>query len=68
MAKSEKVYLLTDCCAWEKNKKDGTNFPHSIEVVDLENGAVHYIRSGAKIALIEGNMTEGRNQEDYNKM
>ena len=67
-AEEDKVFILTDGCMWEKNKQEGTRFPHSIEVVDIETGAVHFIRSGAKIALLDGDITEARSQEEYNKL
>lgn len=53
---------------WEKNKKDGTSYPHSIEVVDIETGQVRYIKSGSKIKFVEGEITQTRNQADYNKI
>lgn len=64
----EIAFLLTDCCMWEKNKKEGTHYPHSIEVVNMETGTVHYIRSGSIISLLSGQITEARNQDDYNKI
>lgn len=64
---SKKIFMLTDGCMWEKNKQDGTSFPHSVEVVDIATGQVRYIKSGSKIAFVEGEITEGRNQELYNK-
>ena len=65
---NEKVFILTDGCMWEKNKVDGTSFPHAIEVVDEETGQVRYIKSGSKIQLVDGEITVARNQEDYNKI
>jgi len=35
---STKTFLLTDNCAWEANKKNSTDYPHAIEVVDVETG------------------------------
>lgn len=67
ITKKEKIYMLTDSCMWEKNKQEGTSFGHSIEVVDIETGQVRYIRGGAKVALIEGEITETHSQEEYNK-
>jgi len=60
------VFLLTDCCMWEANKTQGTFHPHAIEVVDITTGQTRYIKSGARIRLIDGQITDGRNQEDYN--
>lgn len=67
MELNEKVYLLTDGCMWEQNKKNGTFYPHAIEVVDIETGAVTYIRSGSKIRFVEGQIQSTRTQEAYNK-
>ena len=64
---SKKTFLLTDNCAWEANKKNSTDYPHAIEVVDTETGQVRYIKSGAIIKFVSGLMTEGRDQETYNK-
>ncbi len=52
---------------WEANKKAGTSNTHAIEVVECETGAVRYIRSGSIISLVEGYITEARDQETYNK-
>ena len=65
--KNDKVYLLTDGCMWEQNKRNKTFYPHAIEVVDIETGQVIFIKSGARIALIEGETTSIRTQEEYNK-
>lgn len=64
--KKPPVFILTDCCMWEQNKKAGTFHPHAIEVVDVETGQTRYIMSGAKIAFIEGKISEGRDQAKYN--
>lgn len=65
--KHAKVYILTDGCMWEKNKREGTQHAHAIEVVDPDTGAIRYIRSGSKISLVEGAITDIRSQEAYNK-
>lgn len=52
---------------WEKNKQEGTKYPHCIEVVDAETGQVRYIKTGSKIKFVEGDITDTRNQEGYNK-
>ncbi len=67
MAKKQ-IFLITDACMWEMNKQNGKSSAHSIEVVDLETGQVRYIKSGSKIAFIEGFITESHNQDDYNKI
>ncbi len=65
--KNEKIYMLTDGCLWEINKKIGNEHPHSVEVVDLQTGAVRYIKSGSKISFVEGEISDIRTQEAYNK-
>jgi len=64
---TEKVYLLTDGCMWEKNKREGTEHTHAVEVVDVETGAVRYIKSGSTITLVKGEITDIRTQKAYNK-
>lgn len=63
----DKIYLLTDACMWEQNKRNKTFFPHSIQVVDIETGQIIYIKSGAKIAFLAGECTTVGTQEEYNK-
>lgn len=63
----EKIFLLTDGCMWEINHQSGNEHPHSIEVVDIETGAVRYIKSGSFIAFVEGEITDVRTQAGYNK-
>lgn len=65
--KHEKVYLVTDGCFWELNKQTGNEHPHSIEVVDLETGAIRYIKSGSKITFVDGDISDIRTQKVYNK-
>lgn len=52
---------------WEINKQTGNEHPHAVEVVDLETGAIRYIKSGSRIAFIEGEISDVRSQEAYNK-
>lgn len=63
---TDKNFILTDGCLWEMNKQNGTSHPHSIEVVDEETGAIRYIKSGARIRFVNGDISDGRNQEKYN--
>lgn len=63
----KRIFILTDGCMWEMNKKQGTYHPHSIEVVDVETGQIRYIKSGARIQFVEGEISTDRNQKDYNK-
>lgn len=65
--KNDVVYLLTDGCMWEKNKREGSSHSHAIEVVDTKTGAIRYIRSGSKISFIGGSISDLRTQEAYNK-
>lgn len=62
-----RTFLLTDACLWEQQKKNGTFHPHAIEVVDVETGQVRYIESGARIKFVDGSISEGRDQNSYNK-
>lgn len=65
---NEQIFIVTDLCMWENNKQNKTNYPHAIQVVDLETGQVRYIRSGSKITLVEGQITPSHSQEEYNKV
>jgi hypothetical protein len=64
----DSVYLLTDGCAWEINKQTGNEHPHAVEVVDLETGAVRYIKSGSRVKFVEGEISDIRTQASYNKV
>lgn len=63
----DKIFILTDGCMWEANKKNGTTHPHAIEVVDEETGQVRYIKSGSKISFLGGQITPNRDQAEYNQ-
>ena len=43
-------YLLTDSCYFYGKKK---RCPHWIEVVDLQTGAVKYLKSGSVIQIVK---------------
>jgi len=60
------VFILTDGCMWEKNKKEGTAHAHAIEVIDAKTGQVRYIKSGSRIKFVEGEITKTRDQATYN--
>ncbi len=64
----DEQFLLTDGCLWEMNNKNGTNHPHSIEVVNPKTGAVRYIKSGSMIRFVSGEISPERNQANYNKL
>ena len=64
---NEKIYLLTDGCAWEINKQTGNEHPHSVEVVDTETGAVRYIKSGSRIKFIAGEISDIRSQKNIQR-
>ena len=67
MKKNLIVFILTDSCGWEMNRQSKSKrSTHIIEVVDIETGQVRWIKSGAKIALIEGDITDPHSQEEYN--
>jgi len=64
---NETEYIVTDGCMWEQNKKNSTYYPHAIEVVNQKTGQVQYIKSGSRIAFLEGEITPTRDQETYNR-
>lgn len=64
---TQKTFILTDGCMWEMNKQNGGAAPHAIEVVDIETGAVRYIKSGSRITFLGGEITPGRDQKTYNR-
>ena len=64
--KHEKVYILTDGCMWEINKATGNEHPHAVEVLDIETGAIRYIKSGSRIRFLEGEISDYRTQKTYN--
>jgi len=59
--------MVTDGCMWELNNKAGTEHAHAIEVVDVQTGAIRYIRSGSVIKFVDGEITDIRTQKAYNK-
>ncbi len=63
---TEKIFILTDLCMWEKNKQEGTNDAHSIIVVDEETGQTRLLGGGTKIRFVEGLISEPMTQEEYN--
>lgn len=63
----EEIYIITDGCMWEQNKRNSTYHPHAIEVVNLRTGQVQYIKSGSQIIFKKGEITDIRTQEIYNK-
>lgn len=67
MNENKEIYIVTDGCMWEQNKKNSTYHPHAIEVVNIKTGQVQYIKSGARITFKEGEITDLRTQETYNK-
>lgn len=67
MKPNEELFIVTDGCMWEQNKQNSTYYPHAIEVVNERTGQVRYIRSGSRITFVEGEISEGRDQETYNK-
>ena len=67
MKPNEQIYIVTDGCMWEQNKKNSTFHPHAIEVVNTNTGQVQYIKSGSRIIFVEGEITDLRTQEAYNR-
>lgn len=68
MNHDEEIFIVTDGCMWEQNKQNSTYYPHAIEVVNERTGQVRYIKSGSRISFVEGEISENRNQEEYNKI
>ena len=63
---TNRVFILTDSCMWEKQKQDGTRAPHTIQVIDEQTGQTRYILTGARIKFLDGNISEPFTQEQYN--
>jgi hypothetical protein len=68
MEDTDKIFILTDLCMWEKNRQEGKTDPHAIMVVDEETGQVRYIMGGSKIKFIEGDISVPATQEEYNEL
>ncbi|MFA6095898.1 MAG: hypothetical protein WC767_03610 [Candidatus Paceibacterota bacterium] len=64
---TEKTFIVTDSCMWERQKVEGTRHPHAIEVIDEKTGQVRFISSGSRVKFVSGSITESLNQEVYNK-
>lgn len=45
---------------------EGYEHPHSVEVVDVETGQVRFIKSGAHIKFVQGEISSEADQEQYN--
>lgn len=65
--KDDNIYQLTDGCMWERAKEEGTEGPHSVEVVNVKTGQVRYILGGSKIKFVEGDISDIRTQLAYNE-
>lgn len=66
MSDLDKTFILTDLCMWEQNKQEGKHDRHAIIVIDEDTGQNRAIMGGAKIRLIEGEITPPQSQDDYN--
>jgi hypothetical protein len=66
MNDTEKIFILTDLCMWEKNKVEGKNAEHAIIVIDEETGQNRMIKGGSKIRFVDGEISLPQSQEDYN--
>ena len=67
MKENEEIYIVTDACMWEQNKKNSTFNPHAIEVVNIRTGQIRFILSGSKITFVEGDITDISTQQIYNQ-
>ncbi len=64
---TKNLYIVTDLCMWEAQKQAGTKAPHAIAVVDEKTGKFRYIKTGARIQFLEGEISDEMSQESYNK-
>lgn len=62
----EDVFILTDSCMWEANKQLNQRATHAIEVISSKTGQTRFIKTGAQIKFIDGEITEPLSQEGYN--
>lgn len=67
MKQNEEIYIVTDACMWEQNKKNSTFNPHAIEVVNIKTGQIRFIFSGSRITFVEGEITDISTQQVYNQ-
>lgn len=65
MSDTQKTFILTDLCMWEKNKKEGKREAHAIIVIDEETGQSRIINGGSKIRFVSGEISEPLSQEGY---
>ena len=65
--KKEPVFIVTNHCQWEANKKNKTSYTHAIQVIDQNTGEVRFIKCGSRIQFVSGDITESFSQESYNK-
>ena len=63
---TEKTFIVTDLCMWEKNKQEGKTDTHAIIVVDVETGQNRMIKGGSLIKFVEGEISLPDTQENYN--
>lgn len=55
----EKEYIVTDQCFWEQNPPkdynplDPKRTPHSVSLVDKENGSIVLLKSGSIIKVVK---------------
>ncbi len=65
---TERIFISTDLCMWEKNRIEGGADKHCIIVVDEETGQTFHINGGSRIKFVSGEILGPATQEDYNKM
>lgn len=65
---TERTFILTDLCMWEKNRLEGGHDKHCIIVVDEETGQTFHIDGGSKIRFLSGSILGPATQENYNNM
>jgi hypothetical protein len=67
MDDTQRTFIVTDLCMWEKNKQEGGTDSHAIIVIDEETGQSRVIEGGSKIRFVSGEISEPMSQEKYNQ-
>lgn len=63
----KRTYIVSDLCMWEKNKREGMMSDHCIGVIDEKTGQSRFIKTGARIKFVSGDISPTLNQKDYNR-
>ncbi len=63
----KRTYIISDLCMWEKNKREGTMADYAICVIDEKTGQHRFVKTGARIKFLSGEISPTLSQKDYNK-